>query len=426
MRKKRKARRKSFGHIAKTAGVLAISLNVITGCQATGLFTPDQPGLSAGQQVKTVNVVKIAKQKIGETPEVAAEVVSSFQADILTTTGGTVDQILKRRNDIVQKGDVIVRLTSPDLLLARERAFLAVKSAEEAIVRAKNEWANGKSELQNAIQKKEAEVVALTRSFNKLKNDLDVNLAKKAQVEQAETELNNSQMDLDLIKQRLKAAGSTNPVAQLDVELKSAQLALQQAERSVESLEIKAPIDGILTELPVEAGMTLKGETKAGRIVHIDPITIKAQLNEEAVKLVESKEELAFYVPGSTEKLIGKVSYLAKVMDTQARTYELNLDVENKDLKLKPGMKIRTQLAEEQAQIVTTIPTYSIVKEGENAYVFVYADRTVEKRKVVLGRLNEPNQEVVSGVKEGELVVVSGQTQLKDKENVQLSAAIGQ
>ena len=66
------------------------------------------------------------------------------------------------------------------------------------------------------------------------------------------------------------------------------------------------------------------------------------------------------------------------------------------------------------------MPTLSIVREGADNYVFVYNNGIAERRKIELGRLNELEQEVLSGVQEGELLIVTGQHQLTDGEQVEL------
>lgn len=93
----------------------------------------------------------------------------------------------------------------------------------------------------------------------------------------------------------------------------------------------------------------------------------------------------------------------------------------NADRKLKPGMKAQVLLTDDNDQVVVTVPTLSVVREGSETFVFVLVGDTAEKRKVELGRLNETIQEIISGVKEGEQLIVSGQNQLKDKEKVQLA-----
>lgn len=108
-------------------------------------------------------------------------------------------------------------------------------------------------------------------------------------------------------------------------------------------------------------------------------------------------------------------------MSTQTKSYTLELEIPNADRKLKPGMKVQVLLTEENDQNVITVPTLSVVREGGDTFVFVLNGDVAEKRKVELGRLNETIQEVLSGVKEGERLIVSGQHQIKDKEKVQLA-----
>ncbi len=115
------------------------------------------------------------------------------------------------------------------------------------------------------------------------------------------------------------------------------------------------------------------------------------------------------------------MSYLADVMSSQSKSFTLELEVPNGDRKLKPGMKAQILLTEESEQMVVTVPSLSVVREGGETFVFILVGDQVEKRKVSLGRVNDTFQEVLSGVSEGEQLIVSGQNQLKDKEKVQLA-----
>jgi RND family efflux transporter MFP subunit len=166
--------------------------------------------------------------------------------------------------------------------------------------------------------------------------------------------------------------------------------------------------------------MTLSPGIPAATVQQLDPVKIQAELTEEAAALVRGKQELNFYVPGTVDKTKATVSYLADVIGAQTKSYSLELTVPNPDFKLKPGSKAQILLTEEKDQIVVTVPTLSVVREGGDTYVFVINGNAAEKRKVQLGRLHETYQEVLSGVKEGDQLVISGQNQLKDKEAVQI------
>jgi HlyD family secretion protein len=175
-----------------------------------------------------------------------------------------------------------------------------------------------------------------------------------------------------------------------------------------------------LTDLNVTVGQTLAPGGRVGEVQQTNPVKIKSQLTEALANLVRGKSELTFYIPGVTTKAGAKVIYLSDVINGQSKAYDLELEVPNPDGKLKPGSKAQVELTKDDEQNVPVVPSLIIVREGSNNFVFVVNGETVQKRKVELGRLNETNQEVISGVKEDEILVISGQHQLKDQDKIKV------
>lgn len=408
----------SVKHSTKVVGAVVLSTALLAGCTKPA---PQPQPAAAEAALKVVKVDKIAKQSIGDPQEQVADVVSSISMDIVTKVSGDVLEIYKKRGDTVEKGEVIVKLDPTDVDLQKQRGVLSVKSASQQLTKAKEDLDNSKVDLQNAVTKTETAVKDAEKNYSKARNDYDLGLITKFQLEQTETQLTNIKLDLESARNKLKTIETTNSLAQLETQLESSNLSVREADRTLDNLELKAPVSGVLTELPVEVGMSLSGGFRAAQIQQLDPIKIKAELTEESAALVRGKNELSFYIPGNAEKLKGQVSYLANVMGTQTKSYSLELQVPNADTKLKPGSKVQILLTEEKDEVVLTIPTLSVVREGGDTFVFVLVGDIAEKRKVQLGRLKETIQEVISGVKEGEQLIISGQNQLKDKEKVQLA-----
>lgn len=402
----------------KAMGLMLVGAVMLAGCSET---PKAQPAQATEVQLKQVKVSKVAKQKISEPLEQVADIASSIQLDVSVKVGGDVKEILKKRGDNVEKGEVIFRLDPTDVLISKEKATVTISSTKEQLVKAREDLANSKQDLQNGIVKLEAAIKETDKNYNKMRNDFDLGLSTKFQLEQIETQLNNLKLDLQSSQQKQKTLETTNSLSQLEQGLLISDVSIREADRTLEHMEVRASVSGVLTDLPIEVGMTLPAGFRAAQIQQLDPIKIKAELTEEAAALVRGKQELSFYISGSTEKYKAKVSYLADVVSTQSKAYSLELELPNQDRKFKPGMKAQVLLTEDQDQIVVTVPTLSIVRESGESFVFVMAGDTVEKRKVTLGRLSDTYQEVISGVKEGEPLVTSGQNQLKDKEKVQLS-----
>jgi len=409
---------KTMKHSTKVMGAVLISSALLAGCTAQPAA---QPQANAEAQIKTIKVAKIEKKKIGEPLEQVADVTSSITLDVINKVGGDVKEILKKRGDTVEKGEVIFRIDPTDVLLSKEKAQVSLTGSREQLAKSKQDLVNSRQDMVNGITKLETSIKDTEKNYNKMRNDFDLGLVTKLQVEQMEDQLKNLRLELENAKAKLKTLDSTNSLSQLEQILQTSDLNIREADRALANMEIKAPVSGVLTDLPIETGMTLQGGFRAGQLQQLDPIKIKAELTEDAAKLVRGKQELTFYVPGTVDKQKAKVSYLADVMSAQSKSYALELEVSNADRKLRPGMKAQILLTEENDQVVVVVPTLSIVREGGDTFAYVLTGDTVEKRKVQLGRLNETEQEIISGVKEGEQLVISGQNQLKDKEKVQLA-----
>lgn len=401
----------------KTAGVAFLGAALLVGCSAAPVEQTD----ATQSTVKSVKVAPIEKKSIGEPAEQVADVASSVQIDVVTKASGDVLSILKKRGDRVEQGEVLFRLDPTDVLIAKEKAQIAISSTREQMVKGRQDLESSKLELRNGIAKLEISINDTEKTFNKLRNDYDMGLATKIQVEQMESQLQSMRLDLESTRSKLASLENTNSLAQLEQALQTAEVTVRETDRTLEHMEVKAAVSGILTDLPIEIGTFLPAGTQAAKLQQIDPITIKAELSESAAALVRGKQELTFYVPGTTDKLQGKVIYLADVMSANSKSYSLELEAPNPNHVLKPGMKAQVLLAEAEDQIVVVIPSLSVVREGSDTFVFILNGDKVEKRKVQLGRLNGTDQEALSGVKEGEQLVVSGQHQLKDQEVVQLT-----
>lgn len=415
----------------RTICILALSFVIIAGCSETIPISSDGSastgaGAVQAQGLKSVKVSKATRQKIGDHLVHAADVQSSISFDIVAKAAGDVEAILKARGDVVKEGDVIIRLNSSEAKFEKEKAAFAVQTIQDSIAkakeRAKKDMDNQKRDLNDSIKKQEQALNDLSRNYNKTKNDYEVGLATKVQVYQMEVQLRNSRTDLEQLKDKVARLEPVDATSDLQVQLKTAQMAQLQVEQSLTYLEVKAPVSGILTELPFEVGMSIQPGTKLGLIQKLDPIKLKAQLSEEESRYASGKSEMSYYMQDPAQKSKAKISFLSKVINPETKAYEINLDVPNKEMTLKPGMKVWLQITDDQDQTALVVPTYSVVKEGQDSFVYVLNGSTVEKRAVQLGRLNDSSQEILSGVQEGDQVVVSNPGQLKDKEQVQRAA----
>ncbi|OPH47556.1 efflux transporter periplasmic adaptor subunit [Paenibacillus ferrarius] len=406
---------------AKLFGIVALSAAIAVGCSASPAASPAATTAAVEQGVKVVKTAKIVKQKIGDPIEQVGDVESSVQLDVVVKSGGEVIEIVKKRGDKVEKGDVLFRLDPTDTLIQKDLNTVSIKGAQAGLTAAKQNTSNGIEDAKDRVSKMETAVNDLQKAYNTIHNDYDLGTATKAQLDQSQTTLTNTKKDLDSARRSLKTLQETNSLAQAETSLESAQVTARSIERSLSNLDVKAPASGVLTDLNVTVGQTLNIGVRVGEVQQTNPVKIKSQLTEASANLIRGKSELTFYIPDVTQKASAKVIYLSDVINGQTKTYDLELEVANPDGKLRPGSKAQVELTKDDEQVVPVVPSLSIVREGGDNFVYIVNGETVQKRKVELGRLNETNQEVISGVKEGDVLVISGQHQLKDQDKVKIS-----
>jgi HlyD family secretion protein len=396
-------------------GILSLGLALLAGCSLSKVpAQASEQKTSQQEQIKMVKVMEINKQKIGDPLELGAEVESSAQLQVNTVVSGAVEQIFKKRGDIVKQGEVILRINSKGLDQQKEVGVIALQNAQAKLDRTKKE--NNLS-----IFKMNENLAAMTRALNKMKNDYDQGLITKEELDDKNKQLSNARVELNVTKEQQVLS-----VNELRQQVNDAQKLLQKNIQAFDYMDVKAPANGVLSLMPIEMGMTLQAGAQVGIVEKLDTVKIRADLSLEAANIVRGKKELTYYTTDQSQQLKGKVSYLAPLIDPVTKAYELNLELPNADMSLQPGMKVRVQLTNEEEQVVVAVPTRAIFQEGDVTYVYVVNGDQVEKRKIVLGRLNEPLQEVLSGVKEKELLVISGQNQLKNNEKVQWTLVQGQ
>ncbi|NOU95200.1 efflux RND transporter periplasmic adaptor subunit [Paenibacillus sp. LMG 31456] len=371
-------------------------------------------------QLRQVKVVPVAKQAMEGLVEQDADVVSSSQVNVTVKVGGDVLQLLKKRGDAVRQGEVILKLDATDMERSKRKTELTREGLQTQLVKTREDVATNKAVLKNTISKLGLQIADLEKAYNNLRNDYDQGIAAKNQLEKAETQWKTSILDLDTAQKQLANLEATDPLATLKIQLETTEVGVEDIDKTISDLEVKAPINGILTDLFPEQGMSVQSGYVAGVIQQLDPVKIHSDLTEAQVKLARGKSEVSFTLPGSNDKFQGAVTYLADVMSPQSKTFVMELTAKNDGFKLKPGTRVKLLLGDGGKQDALALPTSAVAQDGNEMYAFVLAGEQVEKRKVTLGRAVNGYREVVSGLKEGEPIVISVGQGLQDKEKVEI------
>ncbi len=187
-------------------------------------------------------------------------------------------------------------------------------------------------------------------------------------------------------------------------------------ENLLENTSLISPISGVVTARNYDNG-DMVGGMPIFVVQQINPVKIFINVSESLYTYVKKGMKVDVELDAlPNEKFEGKISRITPSIDPQTRTFEVELTVANGKEQIKPGMYARVTMNYGTRQNVV-VPDQSVVKMmgSGDRFIYVYkADGTVSYQKVELGRRMGDKYEVLSGVADGDEVVVTGQVALKN------------
>lgn len=249
----------------------------------------------------------------------------------------------------------------------------------------------------------------------------DVNIvAYQTQVDNARANLQNVQTNYNRALELFKIGGGTKQnVDAMETQLITAKNSLASAERTLknamENTVLTAPISGVVTARNYDPG-DMTGALPILTIAKVNPVKVVANISESEYSKVKKgmTVDCTFDTYGD-EAFQGVVSMISPTIDTSSRTFGIEITLPNPQSKVLPGMfgRVTINFGEERHVVV---PDLAVVKQpgSGNQYVYVYKDGKVSYNKVELGQRIGNTYEILSGVNDGDEVVISGQSRLAD------------
>lgn len=236
---------------------------------------------------------------------------------------------------------------------------------------------------------------------------------------QSRTQLENIRLEFTRTDELYKSGGVSKSA--WDAQKTSLDVAQTAYDNLLENTVLLSPVNGVVTARNYDNGDLYNG-TPILVVEQIKPVKVKINVSESYFSQVKlgMEAKLKFEVYGD-EEFTGKVSLVYPTIDSQTRTFPVEITLNNADGRVRPGMFARVVMTFGVKDHVV-VPDQAIVKQvgsGER-FVYVYKDGKVSFNRVVLGRRMDKEYELVSGVENGAQVVVAGQSRLNDGMEVEL------
>lgn len=311
--------------------------------------------------------------------------------DVGAQVTGRLDVLHVEIGDRVKKGDLLAEIDVTLFMAKVDQQRAQLKYQEASLI---------EREAQNTLAK---------LNFERQANLYDHNATSLELLQSAEATLKSSDAQIAMLKAQIEQIKSS----------------LRADEANLEFTRIYAPMDGTVVSLSAKQGQTLNANQQAPIILQIadlSTMTVKAEVSEADVTKLRIGMDLYFKTIGSQKKWYAS---LAKVEPTPSVLnnvvlYNALFDVDNNSSRLMTSMTTQVFFILSNASDALLLPPNAITKETPRSTTGVVEvlkeDGKVERREVTLGVSNRISVEILSGVSEGERVIIKP---AQKKQNVQ-------
>lgn len=233
-----------------------------------------------------------------------------------------------------------------------------------------------------------------------------------ANLKQTKLQLDNQEIEFKRIDELYKVGGASK--SEWDASKMQLDVKETAYKNLVENTSLLSPINGVVTARNYDNGDMYSGGDPVLVVEQITPVKLLINVSETYFTKVKkgAPVDVKLDVYGD-EKFTGTISLIYPTIDATTRTFPVEIKLDNRDQRVRPGMFARATLNFGTADNVV-VPDLAIVKQAGSGdrYVFVYKDGKVTYNKVELGRRMGAEYELKSGVPDNSQVVVAGQARL--------------
>jgi len=378
--------------------------------------------------VVSVKTAAVNASPIAQESTAVGTIVPAEQSTVSAGISAQIRQMGILKNTVVKKGQLLAVLSSEDLTAQRNEAAAALNEAKLSFQTLQNvtipqnraqstkDLNDARAALDNARVTYERRKVLYEKGGIALK-DLE---ASQLSFQNAQNAYVLAQKNAELGR----TAADPNSRAIAASRIRQAQDRLTNLEVQAQRGEVRAPIDGVVTDQFQYEGEFASQGAKLLTIADISEIVVKAQFADTAIKDLKTGDAVTIFPAESPdEPMTGKVTLISRASDTQSRTLEVWARFGNPRGTLPAGGAVRMIVKSNAKPDALVVPAAAVTLEasgGDEGTVMVVGDDSVaHETKVKVGIKQGDKYEIVDGLTKGQTVVIEGNYSLPDGTRVE-------
>lgn len=373
-----------------------------------------------------VNTEAVTSGSIASYVEEIGEVKVREHVNVYSPTAGKVTEVLVEIGDKVKEGDILIKLDGEEL----SRRIEELDAQRSSILAQYNEAKKpvdkeAIEKLKIEINNLEKRIITAEKEVNDTKLLYEEGAISSGEYEAAVRNLDVEKGNLQKTKldlEQLNKPISGNIIAQYEAQLKQIDLQKESLINSGEDYTIMAAIDGAVLMKNVEEGNYLQPGLHIMEIGNTNNLYIESEiLVGDAVKIKEGSEVIISSNDLNIVDLKGVVNKIhptaySKVSDLgiEQKRIKIDIEIDQLDVQLKPGYELDLDIILERKEDALIIPENAVFEMDNKEYVFIVDNGKTVLREVMTGIESQRQIQIIEGLKEGDLVILSPENSIKE------------
>ena len=382
--------------VGGACALLAVSVAVL------GAWTSSEHSVSEAR----LRIAEVTRGTLVRDASVNGRIVAAVSPTLYSTAPSTVN-LKVAAGDTVRKGDVLAVLESPDLTdeLKRETSSYEQLKAEVARqqILARKQKLLAKREADTA----EIDRLSAQRTLERYESVAQVGIIAKIDYQKAKDALNSAEIRANHASQAAALEGDDVQLALKTKinELERQRLSLANAQRRVDELTVRAPVDGFIGTLNVQNRMVVAANSPLMTLVDLSKLEVEVEVPETYVADIGLGMNAEITLPSG--KATGKLSALSPEVVKNQVLARVRFDGAQ-PTGLRQSQRVTARLLIEERPNVLMLPRGPFVESEGGRHAYVVRDGIAVRTPIQLGATSISAVEILSGLKPGDKVVVAG------------------
>jgi len=402
-----------FKRPALVAGA-AIALATIAALLFSG-WSKGEHSVSASR----LRIAEVGRGTLVRDASVNGRVVAAVSPTLFSTAPAIVN-LKVAAGDTVKKGDVLAVLESPDLSDALKREQSTYEQLKAEVARQQILSRKQKLLAQREADTAEIDRLSAQRTLERYDSVGQVGIIAKIDYQKAKDALNSAQIRARHASQAANLEGDDVALAirTKSNELERARLSMANAQRRVDELTVRAPVDGFIGTLNVQNRMVVAANAPLMTLVDLSRLEVELEVPETYVSDLGLGMNAEIALPAGSAT--GKLTALSPEVVKNQVLARVRFDGQQPK-GLRQSQRVTARLLIEEKPNVVMVQRGPFVENEGGRFAYVVQDGAAVRTPIRIGATSISAVEIVSGLKPGNQVVVSGTDAFKNAERVSIN-----